>query len=253
MRKTQRVRLEMFGRVQQFGTAYQAQFPEGSPAADAFARLSGVVAAITQDAAARVARTRAGRDQQPSARDALVKRLDAVVRTARVIDRTSPGFAEPFVLPRPKRDDVIRSTTEAFLKEAEPLAARFIARGLPADFIAGLRTALAAYEQATAAKRQGRLERASAVVGIRTAVQQGIEAVDELDVIVRYQLGSNAELQAAWRNARRLDRQATPSSSSTPSTPSAPSTSPSGTPTSKPAVATTAVTSEHPDVIDPAA
>lgn len=206
MNKEQRVRLGRFHRVQQFADRYQSQFPEGSPAAVAVGKLARAVEAIKGEASARVARTRAGREQKPSARAALVHRLDAIARTARVIGRGNPGFAEPFALPRPKRDDVIVATAAAFIRDAQPLAARFTENGLPAAFLEDLRRSQAAFEQALALKADGRVASASAQAAIREAETLGNAAIEALDVIVRYQFAADAAMQAGWTNARRLDR-----------------------------------------------
>ena len=225
MNRELRVRFERQGRVLQLWERYKALFADGSPVAAAFQKLQTVMATAHQRVADQVRHGRAGRDQIPPAGEAVVVRLDAIVRTARLIGRTVQGFAEPYRLPRPKRRDVIRTTAEAFLTQAEPHVALFVARGLPADFLDGLRTALADYEQAIDAQRDGRLAAAAANAGLREAMATSSEVVAEIDVLIRNQFADNTELLAAWANARRLDSPGfakSPATSTTPGTPGTP-------------------------------
>ena len=242
MNKELRVRFERQERVLRLWERYKGLI-DGTPVAAAFRKLQAVMATAHQLVADRVLHARAGRDQKPSAGEALVVRLDAIVRTARLIGRSIPGFAESFKLPRPKRDDVIRATAEAFLTQVEPHVDLFVARGMPADFLAGLRTAFADYEQAVAARRNGRLAAAAANAGLREAMGQASEVVEEIDVLIRNQFADHAELLAVWANARRID---SPGFTKTPASPAASDTSvTSGTPGAHAAPA--------PHVNDPAA
>lgn len=220
MDKKVRSCLEMFERGDQFAAEYTARFAEGSVGAQAFTKLRIAAGAIKNAASARVTHVRAGRDQKPPARQALLRQLDEIAFTARLIGESTPGFAEPFVLPRPKRDDVIVATAKAFLRDAEPVAARFTQRGLPASFLDDLQTALATFEQALAVKSHAAVARGAAQAAIRRAVADGRAAVKEIDLIIRYRFADDEAMQEAWKRARRVHR--------IPQEPEAPATAPAG-------------------------
>lgn len=204
MTKDQLVQLDKLVRVQQFGETYNAQFPDASPGRQAFGAVETAIATLNREAATRVSRASEGATRKPVARAALVARLDAIARTARLIAQTTPGFDEPFKLPRPVNYGVVLSAAHAFLRDVEPLAAQFIARGLSVDFVTDLRTALGGLERAHADREAGRVARSSAQTGIRLAIKSGATAVSAIDLIVRYQFAADAEMQAAWRRARRV-------------------------------------------------
>ena len=181
--------------------------------------LRAAVAALNQDAATRVSRQQQGVERKPVARDALARKLDAIARTARMIAKTIPGFDEPFQLPRPVKYEgfdepfqlprpvkyaVVLTAGHAFLRDAEPLAAQFIAHGMAADFVDDLRKALTAFEEAHAEREAGVVARSSAREGVRNAVKAANAAVNTIDLIVRYQHTADSEMQSAWQRARLL-------------------------------------------------
>lgn len=234
MERRQNVRFEMYRRLEQFFDTYRSRFPEASAASKLFAALSILVDALNEDAAARVSTQRAGRDQKIAAREALLTQLDAIARMAKVIARTTPGFAERFVLPRPKTNPVALATAHAFVKDAEPVAAQFIAHGLPADFIATLKAALETFERASEVRDAGKIARASARAGVRAKVAEGQLIVQQLDVIIRYHFAADRALLGAWERARQLDGlPQPPAAKAETGSPSAPS--PADTATTTPA------------------
>lgn len=251
MEKRVNVRFEMFRRVLQFGVAYTSRFLEASPAARAFAALSTIVDALNDDAGTSLANLREGRDQKTAAREALILRLDAIARMAQVIAQTSPGFDERFVLPRPKNHQRVLATAHAFVDHVAPVAAQFVAHGLPEDFVATLTAALENYERASAARDAGRLARASATAGARKALAEGRRLVRQLDVIVRYQFAGDDAMQGAWARARHLD--GLPLRPSTTGTrPTAPTTPVTTTPTGPPSTVHEVVQTETSTASPPA-
>ena len=204
MTTDQLVRFNMFVRVLQFLEAFASLCPEGSTARQALEGLRAAVAALNQDAATRVSRQQQGVERKPVARDALARKLDAIARTARMIAKTIPGFDEPFQLPRPVKYAVVLTAGHAFLRDAEPLAAQFIAHGMAADFVDDLRKALTAFEEAHAEREAGVVARSSAREGVRNAVKAANAAVNTIDLIVRYQHTADSEMQSAWQRARLL-------------------------------------------------
>lgn len=197
-------RLDMFVRVNEFGDNYATDLPAGSAGQQSLDAIRRAVTTMTQDSATRVSLRLAGTNRRPALRDELATQLDAIARTAQLIATTTEGFAEPFQVPRPVRYGVVLSAAHAFLRDAAPVTAPFIANGLPATFLDTLRTTLTAFEQARRDHEAARVELSSARAGMRRAIADGMQAVKALDLIVRYQFAGNAEMQAAWRRARLI-------------------------------------------------
>ena len=239
-----------FRRILQFGEFYKSRILEGSPLRRAFTKLATAVGAFNEDAAAERTRARDGRKTLQVSRGALVFRLDAIARTAEVIAHTVPGFDARFRLPRPKRDPVILATGHGFLREAEPFTAQFVEHGLPETFLGDLRTALTEYEAAVNVRETGKVARAAVQARLRKAQDAGREAVDAIDVIVRYQFADDAEMQNAWQRARRQDGLPLPKEDPAPSTDPSSTVTPTATTTN-----TTQPKSPKPDasVDEPAA
>lgn len=204
MTREQKLGSDRLNRVQRFGQDFAAHFPEGSPARQAFDALIPVVTALNQDAATGVSNAFDGVTQKPASKDALILQLDAIARTAQLIAQSTPGFDERFRPPRPRTYRRVLSAAHACLRDAEPAAPQFIARGLPADFVARLRTAVQAFERASEVRDSGALARASARAGVKTALREGRTLVRTIDLIVRYQFRHEPELQASWQRAANL-------------------------------------------------
>ncbi len=229
MTREQKLGSDRLNRVQRFGQDFASHFREGSPARQAFEALAPVVNALNQDAANGVSTAFDGVSQKPAAKDALVLELDAIARTARLIAQSTPGFDERFQPPRPRTYRRVLSTAHAYLREAEPAAPQFIARGLPVDFVSRLRSAVQAFERASEARDSGALARASAREGVKTALREGLRLVRTLDLIIRYQFRHEPEMQASWQRAVNLGgrrhKKDTANRPDTP-TPAPPTTSP---------------------------
>lgn len=207
MTRAQRARLDTFRRGQKFGQEYQSRFPGAAQSAPAFEALSTIIGTLETNASTTVASARAGRDSMRAARQELTRQLNGIARMARVIARTTPGFDGRFGRPRLINNAVVMATAQAFLRDAEPVAATFVAQGLPADFLATLQSGIAEFEAAMGVRNANRLARASAHAGIREAIRQGRAAMARIDVLVRYHCLEDAEVMAAWERARRIDGQ----------------------------------------------
>jgi hypothetical protein len=116
-------------------------FPANSMGAQLATRLDTLLGELdqlvtTQSSSDGLAR--GSTDTVEAAREAVREDLEAYARTARAIDHQVPGFAERFRLPAGNNDQVLIDTGLAFAENAAPESARFIAFGMPADFIEDL-------------------------------------------------------------------------------------------------------------------
>lgn len=204
MNREQIVRLDTFRRVHEFGRDHESRFPPGSAAARAFAVLFDILKVTNRHAAIATHGARGAFVERRSARQQLDFQLKAIVRIARVIDETLPGFVDRFALPLPKAQAKLLSTAESFLAASEPVADQLIDAGLPDDFLDALRRAADDYARTTDAHAAGRVAAANASSHIVTSIRAGMTAVRRIDAIVRHQFHEDEELQATWRRVKRL-------------------------------------------------
>ena len=205
MTQEQTVRYEMLRRVRNYGEAHREQFPVASAGGKALAVVAAAVDELGQYAATKMSTAREGRRTKKTARQALASRLDAVARTARVIAHTSPGFDDAFLVPRPRKDQVLLTAGRVFIHDAEPVAAQFIGHGLPETFIAVLKECLEQFERSLGICEAGARQQASARAGITAALTAGVAAVRALDVIVVNQCGADGKALAAWARERHVN------------------------------------------------
>ena len=74
-----------------------------------------------------------------------------------------------------------------------------------------------AFQAATSQKHDGNIVRVAATAGLRAKAVLGIIAARKLDAYVRNSFRGNAELLAAWKHARHIER--APRSTEEPTTP----------------------------------
>lgn len=202
---------EMLLRVKQFGAEHGDLFPNDSFGGRTFAALAAAVGEasgyFTSQAQGRGA-ARSGTLSKAAARVALRRTLTAVARTARAVGVDVSGLRGKFRLPDGLNDLELVTAGRAFTAEATPLADRFIAHGLPATFLADLRSALAGFEHAAQTRMTARETHASARAGIRAAFDAAREVIARLDAIVPNTVRDNPVTLAAWALARRVPRAA---------------------------------------------
>src|SRR5262245_41048125 len=198
-------RYAMLVRVKDFGEAHRDLFPESTAGGRAFAAVAAAVAQLSGHTVSKLSTARDGLRAKAKAREALVERLDKIGRTARAIAEETPGFDDPFRLPRKQSDEALLMTGRMFVQEAEALRDRFIGHSLPETFVADLTGVLTTFEEAIRHTEAGRSARASAQAGIAEALLDGLAAVRQLDVIVPNQLAGKESLLAGWERDRRVE------------------------------------------------
>lgn len=142
------------------------------------------------------------------ARAALTRFLQRVARAGRQIARLDRRKDHPFVVPSPRTDVVLLATARRFLREAEPLEARFIAVGVPPSFLADLRETTDTFEQSVKRQREARRESVAVRAGYRDAFRRGFDAVLPLDVVMADTHQPDEVARKVWKVARRVERSA---------------------------------------------
>jgi hypothetical protein len=233
----------MLVRVRDYGAARADLFPPGSLGARTFGEIGTVVdrlnASVTSERSGRRA-ARQGVVSKAAARAGLHRALEAVSRTARGVALDTPDILGKFHMPDAQKDHELATAARQFADEATPLAAAFVAHGLPESFVADLRGALATFERAIGGRALGRETHVGARPDIAAALDLAFETLRRLDAIVENRVGGDPNALAAWHLARNVGR--TPAKGAG-STSAAPSPGPAGAAPS--AVPSAAVTPER--------
>ena len=214
----------MLVRVRDYGAARADLFPPGSLGAHTFAEIGAVVdrlkASVTTESSGRRA-ARQGVVSKAAARAALRRALEAVNRTARGIAVDAPDILGRFQMPDGQSDHQLATAANEFADAAGPLAADFVAHGLPESFVADLRTALATFERAVSGRARGQETHVGARADITAALDLASETLQRLDAIVENRVGGDPQALAAWRVARNVGRTPTRGGATAPATPPA--------------------------------
>lgn len=209
MNDSENRKYQMFARVRIFGTEHAADFAPNSMGTQLFATLSGVIDSLDQHASTKASKTGAafqGTATRGEARQALREDLEAINRTARVMSGDIPGLNDKFRLPPTDNDQLLLSAARAFLADATPLKAQFIAHELPADFLEDLQADIEAFEAAVNAQSSGVGQRIAAGAAIEAAIDQGVATVRKLDAIVKNKYSNDPAVLAQWASASHTER-----------------------------------------------
>lgn len=204
-------RLEMFRRVYDLKSMYASQFPEGSFGAERFSRLDGMIKGLEEHALKQStgqSSVREGTSSKAAVRDELMRRLEAISHTARVIAYTSPGLEDKFRFTRGLGDQALLQLARAFAVDALPLKDEFIRRGMAATFVEDLGEEADALGEAINRKAQARSTHVAASAGIDELIEQGMRAVRELDALFRNTFADDPSTLAVWESASHVERRA---------------------------------------------
>ena len=201
--------LDMLRRTRQHGQQRAAAFPANSRGHELYATVGTSVVNMERFSAEQAMHHHAYREktaQKNMAEEALNELMAVMSRTARPMSRAIPGVEEKFRLPSKGGGETWRTMARAFATEAVPLEEEFVGRGMAPDFVDDLKARILAVEQATEGQSQAWNVRVASTAGLAEAARQGLEAVRELDTIVRnIYAGNEAEL-AAWESASHVER-----------------------------------------------
>ena len=211
MKKTEIRTLDMLRRVRQFMLARAAAFPANSPGHRLYLAVGTSVGNMERYSAEQSVHAHAYGEksaQKNVADEALREWMEAISRTARSMSREFPGAKEKFRLPSKNDGETWLVFARNFSTEAVALEEEFVGRGMAPDFIDDLKARVLAVEQAEAAQAQAWGARVAATAGLAEAARQGVEAVRELDTIVRNIYRDHEGELAAWESASHVERAA---------------------------------------------
>jgi hypothetical protein len=200
---------QKFLRVCDFGTAHANDFTATSLGTLTFRALDEVIAEIESlsghEASAR-GTARQGTETRSQARAALRDDLEAISRTARVMADDVPGINEKFRVPRNANDQELMNAARAFLADATPLKAQFIAHEMPADFLEDLQSDIDAMLAAINSQSSGVGSHVAANAALDDAMDRGNDLCRKLDAIVRNKYANNPAVLAEWTSASHTER-----------------------------------------------
>ena len=202
-------RQEMFMRVCEYCTQFASTFPTGSYGLGLFEMLSEVVEGLKAHALNQSqgrSSVRKSSASKAAARDELLRLMEAISHTARVIAYTIPGLENKFRMPRGIGDQALLTLARSFASDAEPLKAEFTKRGLAASFIQDLKDLASEFDAAINQKVQHRGKQVAATAAIDGLIERGIRIVRELDALIRNIFSNDASALAAWESASHVEK-----------------------------------------------
>jgi len=209
MNDYERRRYEAFLRIIQFGAESAADFPDNSIGSIQFAEIAAVVGLLDQLATDKAASSGSvqfafvGKD---TARENMREEMLDIVRTARSMFYQFPGIEAKFRMPRNRSDQQMLAAARAFVTEATPLSADFIAYGLPATFLAELQAAIDAFEASLAPTGAATDAQVAAIAEIGAAIRRGMIARRIMDGVVRNKYRNDVGKLAAWLSASHIEK-----------------------------------------------
>ena len=151
MKDTETRKLEMLGRVRDFGAAHASLFPAASLGRQKFTAVGAVVDELEEHGTTQSSgkgAAKAGTQAKRAARANVREKMVAIRDTALALEEAIPGVSSNFRLPRANGDQVLISSARAFVAAATPIKNEFLQREMPATFLEDLTAAIAEFESA---------------------------------------------------------------------------------------------------------
>ena len=120
------------------------------------------------------------------------------------------GFEDKFRVPHKVSDRLLINSSRTFAADAVPFAAEFVKYGLPDSFLDELNKDIELFENAFKEKISGKEIRVTATAAIDDAIDQGMDAVRQLDAIVKNRFRDDSTKLAAWESAMVTGREPRP-------------------------------------------
>lgn len=138
-------------------------------------------------------------------RDRLRDAMQNIADMWRPMAKNHGGAANKFRMPNGS-DQLLIDTGGSFIEEATPLEADFIARGMPAGFIADLTALRDAFAASIQESQTAKIERVGANAGFSEPIERCREAVEDIDPIVKMVYRANPSKRAEWLVASHVER-----------------------------------------------
>ncbi len=127
--------------------------------------------------------------------------LRDIARTGRRLKKRDPNMTAHFELPANDADDTIMNTARGFITNATPLKAKFIARGMADDFLDDLGDLVEEYDDLVAAQTGHEEDRGDDTAAITASVKNLVDAIDDLDDIMKNKLKMLPAELGEWKRA----------------------------------------------------
>ena len=213
--------------MRDFDAAHEGLFAAGTLARELFDIIAGIVAELEGHASAESTgrgAARQGTATKAVAKAAINKGLAILRRTARPMSVNMPGFEEKFRVPHKQDGEELIIIARAALAAAEPHKAEFLRREVQEHVFQDLAANIAAYEAAITEQNTAKEKRVAATASIDAAIERGLDALRQLDPIVRNKLHNNTATLAAWLSAKRIERAPRRNHNNPPPAPQTPNT-----------------------------
>jgi hypothetical protein len=119
---------------------------------------------------------------------------------------TMPGLEDKFRLPRNSGVRAWIAAARSFAQDAEPIKQEFVRRGFNANFVDALKAETDALEHSIESRAQKSGARVTATAAVDAAIERGMNAVRELDAIVRNVFRDDPATLAGWTSASHTER-----------------------------------------------
>jgi hypothetical protein len=202
---------DMLLNVREFGIQNAASFPSESLGGRLFASVGEIadeLAGYAVDENSHQIEQVGDVAARETARERLMETMKMFSRTARAMAVTRPDVERKFRVPYELGQRQLIAAAQAFIVAAEPLMGDFAPYELPADALDRLRNDLADFTASVGRRKSGRTMKSRTTASIDDAIARGIEAVRQLDAIVRNKFATNAPVLTAWEQARTVSRPA---------------------------------------------
>lgn len=209
MNDSERRRYECFLRIKQFGIDNAADFAAIPIAVTNFGVITTEIDFLEEhgaDQQAGFGDARGATEVKGTARENLREEMSDIARTARSMEYQYDGISERFKMPRNSSDQTLLATGRAWVDEATPIVADFVAYGMPATFVTDLTAACDAFEATFGPQSSAIDDHVEATAEIGEAVQRGMVARRILDGIVRNVYKNDVGKLAAWTSASHIEK-----------------------------------------------
>lgn len=227
MNDREAARYDRFKRMIGFRDNRPGQFPVASKAVEEFALVEGGIADMDAAEAKQSGgrqKIKGGTTDKEVLLDALRLDMRNLARTARSIaeKENTPGFAEGYRMPNSPGEEALLTAGRLFKKNATPVAAKFVAYLLPADFVTHLGDDLTAIEAANKQQNTGLDEQTGGTGAKSAAIRKALDAASQLDTIMKNKYARDPENLRAWLSASHTERAAQREKPAPPATPPPP-------------------------------
>ncbi|HRI05285.1 MAG TPA: hypothetical protein PLL77_16225 [Pyrinomonadaceae bacterium] len=199
---------DMFDATLAFDGVHASEYASMAAAAAAFARIQ----TARDNMETYFAQQESGESQMATEQKSLLKvaarrRMQAFARTAKKgLSATIPGIGQAFDVPDGKNEAVLVAKGRDIVTEAAKYEAEFAALGLPKAKREELTDLLDQIEDKAMEQDSKQQEKVGASAGIDAAVDDGMEAADLADVMMRNFYADDTVTLAEWKSARHIKR-----------------------------------------------